>query len=175
MPTSNKWKWDSICLYLNPKTFKRVFNLFWLFENVPAKCFQIIQINKTVSSSVCSRSAPEAIRVMMEYFCSEAMIILVSLWFLCKLKWCSDEANMQMRTTPYGNIRRCLPATANTMSAVPLFSTHFIRQDVLAIMCDFVLANEIEMIATARPRDEDTWDGGWHLAETRPCTFELLW
>lgn len=49
-----------------------------------------------------------------------------------------------------------------------------IRQDVLAIMCDFVLANEIEMIATARPRDEDTWDGGWHLAETRPCTFELL-
>lgn len=71
---------------------------------------------------------------------------------------------MQMRTTPYGNIRRRFPATANTMSAVPLFSTNFIRQDVSDIMCDFVLANETPATRPSdereAPGDEATWDEG---------------
>lgn len=57
--------------------------------------------------------ATEAISVMMEYCCSEAMIIVVSFWFLCA----SDEANMQMRGPPYGSIRHCLSATGETMNS----------------------------------------------------------
>lgn len=88
---------------------------------------------------------------------------------------------MQMRTTPYGNIRRRrLPATGSTTSAGPLFSRNFLRLDVSEIKCDFVLANEIG-IAAARPGDERkapgdeaTWDGGRHIGGIRQRTFELL-
>lgn len=147
-------------ILLKPKTslFRIYFDYLKMFLQNVLKSTKLC-----LPLSVCS-CASEAISVMMEYFCSEAMIILVSLWFLCKLKWSSDEANMQMRTTPYGNIRRRLPATANTMSAVPLSSTNFIRQDVSDIMCDFVLANETPATRPGdereAPGDEATWHGG---------------
>lgn len=92
--------------------------------------------------------ATEAISVMMEYCCSEAMIIVVWFWFLCA----SDEALMR-QTCKWGSRHMAASAAVSRQpgrqwTAASVFSTNFILQDVSEIMCDFVLANEIHIVTT---------------------------
>ncbi len=100
--------------------------------------------------------ATEAISVMMEYCCSEAMIIVVSFWFLCT----SDEANMQMRGPAiWQHPPLSLGNREDNEQRPSVLNANVIWQDVSEIMCDFVLANEIRIVTT--------WPGNVHVSGRR--------
>lgn len=98
-----------------------------------------------------------------------------------RLRWSSDEANMQMKGPPYGSIRHCLSATRETMNSRLCFQYEFylagcFRNNVWLCVSKwdshrYNVARQCARVGWEASEGEVARNRGIYLTEILPCTL----